>query len=85
MTSKTTLTRRKGVLLALATFAVTALTAAGTGAQTAAPNGADREPNFRSLRERGDIRFLPAPLQDRRIHPSYQPDSFSVPQDADLR
>jgi hypothetical protein len=37
------------MLLALAGLAVTALTATGIEAQTAGPNGADREPNFLSL------------------------------------
>jgi hypothetical protein len=57
-------------------MALAALAATGIGAaQTVGPNGADREPNFRSLRDRADIKFLPLPLQEqllelaRRPHP----------------
>ena len=76
MSSKTTPTTQNGVLLALASLALAALTAAGIGAQAAGPNGADREPNFRSLRERGDLRFLPAPLQARLMQLAERPHSY---------
>ena len=76
MSSKTTPTTHKGVLLALAILAVAGLAATGIGAQTAAPNGADREPNFRSIRERGDIKFLPVPLQDRLLELALRPHSY---------
>ena len=77
MSSKTTPTTRNGVLLALASLALAAgLTATGIGAQTAGGNGADREPNFHSLRERGDIKFLPAPLQDRLVELARRPHSY---------
>ena len=66
----------QGMLLTLASVAVAALTVTGIGAQTAGPNGADREPNFRSLRERGDIKFLPAPLQDRLLEVARRPHSY---------
>jgi hypothetical protein len=77
MSSKTTRTTQTGVLLALAGLALVAgLTATGIGAQTAGGNGADREPNFPSLRGRGDIRFLPAPLQDRLVQLAERPHSY---------
>jgi hypothetical protein len=77
MSSKTTPTTLNGVLLTLASLAVAAaFTAAGIGAQTAGPNGADREPNFRSLRERGDIKFLPAPLRNRLVELARRPHSY---------
>ena len=76
MTSKTTPTIQNGVLLALASLALAALAATGTGAQTAGPNGADREPSFRSLRGRGDIKFLPARLQDRLVELARRPHSY---------
>lgn len=69
MTWKTTPTTMNGVLLALVTLALTAYAAAGIGAETGGSNGADREPNFRSLRSRGDIKFLPAPLQPHSYLP----------------
>src|SRR5688572_12820703 len=75
MSSKTPPTTQEGVLLALAILAVAAL-AATIGAQTPAPNGADREPNFRSIRQRGDIKFLPAPLQDRLVELGRRPHSY---------
>jgi hypothetical protein len=62
--------------MALASLALAALMAIGIGAQTAGSNGADREPNFRSLRERGDIKFLPAPLQDRLLEVARRPHSY---------
>jgi hypothetical protein len=65
-----------GLLLALASVAVAALTVTGIGAQTTGSHGADREPNFLSLRERGDIRFLPAPLQDRLLELARRPHSY---------
>ena len=74
MSSKTTPTTR--VLQALASLALAALAATGIGAQTAGSNGADREPNFRSLRERGDIKFLPAPLQNRLLELAGRPHSY---------
>ena len=75
MSSKTPPTTQEGLLLALAILAVAAL-AATIGAQTPAPNGADREPNFRSIRQRGDIKFLPAPLQDRLVELGRRPHSY---------
>jgi hypothetical protein len=69
-------TTRNGVLLALAGLAVAALTAIGIGAQTIEQNGADREPDFRSLVGRGDIKFLPAPLQDRLLELARRPHSY---------
>jgi hypothetical protein len=76
MSSKTRPTRKNGVLLGFASAALAALTAIGIGAQTAGQNGADREPDFRSLRERGDIKFLPAPLQDRLLELARRPHSY---------
>jgi hypothetical protein len=76
MSSKTTPTTQNRVLLALATLVLTALAAIGIGAQTDGPNGADREPNFHSLRRRGDIKFLPAPLQDRLVELARRPHSY---------
>ena len=76
MSSKTTPTTQTRVLLALASLALAALAATGIGAQTPASNGADREPNFRSLRERGDIKFLPAPLKDRLLELAGRPHSY---------
>jgi hypothetical protein len=76
MSSMTTATTHNGVRLALVTLALAALTATGIGAQAVGANGADREPNFRSLRERGDIKFLPAPLQDRLVELARRPHSY---------
>ena len=76
MTSKTTPTTQNRVLLALASLALAGLTAIGIGAQTAGNNGADREPNFHSLRERGDLKFLPALLQDRLVELARRPHSY---------
>ena len=76
MSSKTTSTTRNAVLLALASLGLAGLTATGSGAQAPGPAGADREPNFRSLRERGDIRFLPAPLQDQLLELGRRPHSY---------
>jgi hypothetical protein len=76
MSSKTTRTTQNRLLLALASLTLAALTATRIGAQTAGPNGADREPNFRSLRERRDIKFLPAPLQDRLVELARRPHSY---------
>src|SRR5262245_17020520 len=76
MISKTTPTTQTRVLLALAGLALAAVAATGTGAQTAGPNGADREPNFRSFRRRGDIKSLPAPLQDRLVELAGRPHSY---------
>ena len=75
MSSKTTPTTQKRVLLTLAGLTVAALAATGIGAQTAT-NGADREPNFRAIRKRGDIKFLPAPLQDRLVELARRPHSY---------
>jgi hypothetical protein len=58
------------VLLAFAGLALAALAATGIGAQTAV------EPNFRSLQERGDIKFLPAPLQERLVELARRPHSY---------
>jgi hypothetical protein len=76
MSSKTRSMTQIGMLLALASVAVAALTVTGIGAQTTGSNGADREPNFRSLRERGDIKFLPAPLKDRLLELARRPHSY---------
>ena len=77
MISQTRTTRRQGTLLGLATLGLVAtLAAIGSGAQTPAANGADREANFHSLRERGDIKFLPAPLQDRLVELARRPHSY---------
>ena len=77
MSSTTTRTRTYGVLLALGTLALAALAATAIGAaQTAEPSGADREPDFRSLRGRGDIKFLPAPLQARLLELARRPHSY---------
>ena len=76
MRAKTRPTTRNGWLLGVATFGLAGLTAIGIGAQTTGSNGADREPNFHSLRERGDIKFLPAPLQDRLVELARRPHSY---------
>jgi hypothetical protein len=76
MSSKTTPTTQNGVLLALASLTLAALAATGIGAKTDEPHGDDREPNFRSLRRRGDIKFLPAPLQDRLVEMARRPHSY---------
>jgi hypothetical protein len=76
MSLQTTPTTPKGVPPALAIVVLAALAATGIGAQTAAPNGADREPNFRSIHQRGDIKFLPAPLQDRIVELARRPHSY---------
>ena len=78
MRSKTTPTTPNRVMMPLAGLAlVTALAANGIGAaQTAEPAGLDREPNFHSLRERGDIKFLPAPLKDRLVELARRPHSY---------
>lgn len=44
--------------------------------KSARQNGANREANFHSLRRRGDIRFLPAPLQDRLVELARRPHSY---------
>jgi hypothetical protein len=67
MSVKATSTTQTHVLLAVASLALAALAAIGVGAQTAESSGADREPNFRALRQRGDVKFLPAPLKDRLL------------------
>jgi hypothetical protein len=67
MSSKTISATHKGVLLALAGLALAALTATGTGAQT----GAER-----SFRTRGDIKFLPAKLQDRLVQLARRPQTY---------
>ena len=76
MTSKTRQATRTGILLGFATLGLAALTAIGTGAQTTGSNGADREANFHSLRQRGDVKFLPAPLQDRLVELAQRPHSY---------
>jgi hypothetical protein len=78
MRSRTTPTTPNRMLMPLAGLAlVTALAANGIGAaQTAEPAGLDREPNFHSLKERGDIKFLPAPLQDRLVELARRPHSY---------
>jgi hypothetical protein len=76
MSVKATSTTQTRVLLAVASFALAALAAIGVGAQTAESSGADREPNFRALRERGDIKFLPAPLKDRLLEVAERPHSY---------
>jgi hypothetical protein len=76
MSSKTTLTIQRGPLLAIASVALAVLGAIGIGAQTNEPNGADREPNFHTLQGRGDIKFLPAPLQDRLVELARRPHSY---------
>lgn len=76
MNLKTTPITQNRVLLTLANLALAALTATGLGAQTAGTYSADREPNFHSLRERGDIKFLPAPLQDRLVELARRPHSY---------
>jgi hypothetical protein len=75
MTSKTWPAGRRGVRLGCAGLALAAATAIGAAAQTTGANGADREPDFHSLRQRGDIRFLPAPLQDRLVELAARPHS----------
>src|SRR5262245_58203826 len=76
MSSKTTPTTQNRVPLALATLVLAALAAIGIRAQTNGPNGADREPNFHSLQRRGDIKFLPRPLQDRLVELARRPHSY---------
>ena len=76
MNSKTTPTRRNRVLLALATAVLAALAAIGIDAQSDGPTGANREPNFSSLQSRGDVKFLPAPLQDRLVELARRPHSY---------
>jgi hypothetical protein len=76
MRLKTTPTTQNGVLLALASLALAALAVIGIGAQSAGPNGASREPNFHSLQARGDIKFLPAPLQNRLVELAQRPHSY---------
>jgi len=76
MSVTTTPMTQTRVLLALTSLALAALAVSGIGAQTAGSNGADREPNFRSLRERGDIKFLPAPLQERLLELAGRPHSY---------
>jgi hypothetical protein len=61
------------VLLTIASLALAVLAAATTGAQTAGSTGADREPSFHSLRGRGDLKFLPEPLQDRLVEVARRP------------
>ena len=75
MNSKTTRITQNRVLLTLASLALAALTPTNLGAQ-AAGYGGDREPNFHSIRERGDIKFLPAPLQDRLVELARRPHSY---------
>ena len=72
MSLKTTPTTRKRVLLALASLALAALAVIGIGAQS----GGAREPNFHSIQGRGDIKFLPAPLQNRLLELAQRPHSY---------
>ena len=76
MNSKTSRARRNGMLLALGTLAVAVLAVSGIAAQSGGSNGADREPDVHSLQGRGDIRFLPAPLQDRLLELAARPHSY---------
>jgi hypothetical protein len=76
MSTTETVTPPSRVLRALAALALAALAATNVGAQTAGSNGADREPNSQSLRERGDIRSLPEPLQDRLLELAARPHSY---------
>lgn len=76
MSSTTRRSTHMGMLLALAVSVAAALTVPGIGAQTAGPSGADREPNSRSIGQRGDIKFLPAPLRDRILSLAERPHSY---------
>src|SRR5262245_12330673 len=76
MTSKTAHRIRNRMLLALAGLALAALAAIRIGAQTAGPNGADREPGFHSVQRRGDIKFLPRRLHDRLVELARRPHSY---------
>jgi hypothetical protein len=68
VSTKTTSTTPTRVLLALTSLALAALAATAIGAQTGGcPLAPIASRNIRSLRERGDIRFLPAPLQNRLL------------------
>ena len=69
----TTTITHYGVRLTLASLALTAFAVITIGAQGNTPNGPDREPDFHSLQGRGDIRFLPAPLQDRILEIASRP------------
>jgi hypothetical protein len=62
--------------MALATAVLAALAAIGIDAQSDGPTGANREPNFASLQARGDVKFLPAPLQDRLVELARRPHSY---------
>src|SRR5688572_2303948 len=66
----------KTLSMTLASLALTAFAVIAIGAQGNAPNGPDREPDFHSLQGRGDIRFLPAPLQDRILDIASRPHTF---------
>ena len=76
MHSTTKPTTPIGMLLTLGSLAVAVVAATGIAAQTPGSAGADREPNFHALRERGDIKFLPAPLQDRLVELARRPHSY---------
>ena len=76
MRSKTRATTQNGVLLALASLAPAALTATGIGAQTSRMRWSRSRAELHSLRERGDIKFLPAPLQDRLVELARRPHSY---------
>ena len=76
MNSTTRPTTPIGMLLTLGSLAVAVVAATGIAAQTPGSAGADREPNFHALRERGDIKFLPAPLQDRLVELARRPHSY---------
>ena len=76
MNSKALPTIQNKLLLALATAVIGALAAIGIDAQAGGPTGADREPNFSSLQARGDVKFLPAPLQNRLVELAQRPHSY---------
>lgn len=74
MTSKTTPRARNAVLPAL--VALSALATPAIGVAGAKPIGPAHEPSFHSLRSRGDIQLLPAPLQDRLLELARRPHSY---------
>ncbi len=78
MLKQTRKNRAPMVLLAWLGVAAPAMLVGGAMvAQTSNPNqGGDREPNARSIASRGDIKFLPAPLQARLLELAGRPHSF---------
>jgi hypothetical protein len=76
MSSAITRTTRNGARMALGSLALASLAAIGIGAQTTGSEGANREPDFHSLARRGDIKLLPAPLQDRVVELALRPHSY---------